>query len=91
MPSIDIRRRHDLTPDAAKALVEDIAVRVCAKYGLRREWRGNVLHFRRGGVDGLIDIGSATIHIRAELGLMLGMLKTAIHNEIERELDAHLA
>jgi putative polyhydroxyalkanoate system protein len=59
------------------------------KFDIESSWSGNTLNFSRAGVDGKIRVTADDIHVTAELGFLLGMLKPAIEREIERHLDQH--
>ncbi|MDI3260464.1 MAG: polyhydroxyalkanoic acid system family protein [Sinobacteraceae bacterium] len=88
MPRIDIRRRHALPPDQARAAVEQVAAKVRDKYGVEARWQGNTLAFERPGVKGSIAVGADEVRVVVELGLLLGALKGPIEQEIRRQLDA---
>lgn len=87
MPSIDIRRRHSRKPEDARAAVDRIAARIAEKFEVDCEWTGDVLEFSRAGVDGHIALEKNEIHVYANLGFLLSMLKAPIEAEIQRYLD----
>ena len=89
MPSIDIRRRHGHSIKRAKAAVDETAAAIASKFDIESAWSGNTLKFSRPGVEGKIRVTDDEIHVTAELGFLLGMLKPAIEREIERHLDDH--
>lgn len=89
MPSIDIRRKHPHSLKRAKAAVTETAAAMRKKFDIESTWSGNTLKFSRAGVDGRIRVSDDEIHVTAELGFLLGMLKPAIEREIERHLDEH--
>jgi len=91
MASIDIRRQHRLSLEAAISRVEEMSSRIIARYDLQCRWHECTAYLQRDGLQGRIDIGPGEIRVRAELGLMLGMLKATIQREIEQELDAVFA
>ena len=91
MPKIDIRRSHQLTIAQARAVVDQVAVRMREKLGLQGEWQGDTFRFARSGVNGTIAVGSDAIQVHAELGLMLAPLKGMLEQEIGRKLDEHFA
>ncbi|MBS0431044.1 MAG: polyhydroxyalkanoic acid system family protein, partial [Proteobacteria bacterium] len=45
MASIDIRRRHSLSPERARGIVEDVVSGLSGKLGLRGAWEGNRFEF----------------------------------------------
>ena len=89
MPSIDIRRKHGHSIKKAKAAVDETAKAIAQKFDIESAWSGNTLNFSRPGVEGKIRITDDEVHVTAELGFLLGMLKPAIEREIERHLDDH--
>ena len=91
MSSIDIRRKHGHSIKRAKAAVNETAEAIARKFDIKSSWSGNTLKFSRPGVEGKIRITDDEIHVTAELGFLLGMLKPAIEREIERHLDDHFA
>ncbi len=91
MANIDIVRRHRLGRDRARAVAEEIVAGLSARFPLHGTWEGNRFRLRRGGVSGEIAIGEDEIRVHARLGLMYGLLKGAIEDEIRRQLDRHFA
>lgn len=89
MPSIDIRRTHNLSLPEARAVVEKVAARMHEKFDIAGRWEGDTLHFSRPGVNGQIAVGSDAIRVHAELGLLLSPLKGMVEQEIRRKLDEH--
>lgn len=91
MPNIDIRRRHNRKPEDARAAVDRIAAHIAEKFEVDCAWTGDVLEFSRAGVDGHIALEKNEIHVYANLGFLLSMLKTPIEAEIQRYLDREFA
>lgn len=89
MPSIDIRRPHQLSAAEARAVVEQVASRMREKFGLDGQWQGDTLSFARPGMNGSIAIRPGEIHVSAQLGMLLSPLKGMIEQEIRRKLDEH--
>ena len=89
MPSIDIRRPHQLPIPEARAVVDKVAARMQEKFGMTGQWQGDTLKFSRSGVTGSIAVGSDVIEVKAELGMMLTPLKGMVEQEIRRKLDEH--
>lgn len=87
MPSIHIRRPHQLPIAEARARVEHVAARMQEKFGLAGEWRGDTLGFSRPGVTGSIAVEREAIEVRAQLGMMLTPLKGVVEQEIRRKLE----
>ncbi|WP_345781837.1 polyhydroxyalkanoic acid system family protein [Rhodanobacter sp. AS-Z3] len=91
MPTIDIRRPHQLSINEARSVVDKVAARMREKFGIDGRWQDNTLLFTRSGVNGSIAVDSDVIHVKAELGLMLAPLKGMVEQEIRRKLDEHFA
>jgi putative polyhydroxyalkanoate system protein len=84
---IDIRRKHGSSLKDAKAAVDKTTKAIGKKFDITSSWEGDTLHFQRSGVDGHIHVTKAEVHVRAELGFLLGMMKPMIEEEIGRQLD----
>lgn len=91
MPSIDIRRPHQLSITDARIVVEQVAARMQEKFGMSGHWQGDTLDFSRPGVSGCIAVESDVIRVRAQLGMLLTPLKGMIEQEIRRKLDEHFS
>lgn len=89
MSSIDIRRNHKKPLKDAKAAVDKVADEIAGKFDLTYGWKGNTLHFERSGVSGKIALEKDAVHVTAELGFLLSMLKPQVEREIEKHLDQH--
>lgn len=87
MPKIDIRRTHSYPLHKARNAVKKTAAAMAEKFDIESSWSGNTLNFSRSGVSGAIHVTASDIHVVAELGFLLGMLKPAIEREIEQRLD----
>lgn len=87
MSQIDIRRAHALPLKDARSKVERIATAIAARFDLEWGWEGNVLRFRRSGVEGEIALTAKAIHVRARLGFLLFAIRPAVEREIHRVMD----
>jgi putative polyhydroxyalkanoate system protein len=90
MASIDITHLHSLPPDAAHRAVEDAIVKLGQKLGIDYRWEGDVLHFRRQGVEGNITLQPGQVHVSASLGMLFTALKGTIESELRRMLQERL-
>lgn len=91
MAVIDIRREHGKSIKSAKAAVERVAQQIAEENGVDHHWEGDELRFDKAGVHGHIAVEKREVHVRVELGFLMGALKSLIQREIERHLDEHLA
>jgi putative polyhydroxyalkanoate system protein len=87
MSDILIKRSHDLAPAQAKKAADEMAAKLREQFELESEWKGSVLHFHRSGVDGMLRLEAKAVEIEARLGFMLSMMKPAIENAINQNLD----
>ncbi|MER3546439.1 MAG: hypothetical protein C4338_02085 [Rhodanobacteraceae bacterium] len=56
---------------------------------LHGAWQGDRFLIRRAGVEGEIGVTGTEVRVRARLGLMYGVLKGTVEDEIRRQLDRH--
>ena len=89
MPAIDITRSHAVGLKEARATVDELAASMRKRFGVDCAWQGNTLVFRRGGVNGAIEVDKGRVRVHADLGFLLLALKPTIEEEIRRHLDAH--
>ncbi|MDN5940156.1 MAG: polyhydroxyalkanoic acid system family protein [Salinisphaera sp.] len=86
MSLIDIRHRHTLNAQAARALVDDMAASLAHKYSTTHTWHEDTLTFKRPGVDGSIVLDGDEVRVRARLGMLLAPMRPTIEREIQRLL-----
>lgn len=91
MARIDIQRDHHLSPEQAHAVVDKVAAKIKEKFGTESRWEGDTLRFERSGVKGSIAVAATSVHVVAELGMLLSPMKGTIEQEIRRKLDEHFA
>lgn len=87
MSTIDIRHTHSLTPVQARQAIEDVAHKLAERFSMDTHWEGDLMHFRRSGVDGHIALAPHQLHVSAQLGFLLSAMKGPIEAEIRRVLD----
>lgn len=91
MSVIDICARHRMDHESAQQAADELAADLADKFAIDYGWDGDVIHFERSGVTGSITVADDIIHIRAQLGLLLTVLKGRIEDEIRRYLQSHFA
>ena len=91
MADIDIRRTHALGVAGARAAAERMAAELASRFGLKGDWRGNVLHFERPGVNGSLSVGAHDVHLSVALGFLLKAMKGSIESAVVREMDTLVA
>ena len=87
MPDIDIRRAHGLGLEGARAAADRMAAHLAQRFGLKGDWRGDVLHFERPGVNGTLHVGADHVHLSVALGFLLRAMRGTIESAIVREMD----
>lgn len=90
MSTIEISHPHSLPPAQARQAVEDFAVKLGQRFGLDHRWEGDVLHFKRTGVDGRITLQPGQLLVTAKLGLLFAAMKGPIEQEMRRVLAERL-
>lgn len=89
MSSIDIRARHNLSHQEALTAADELSCDLAEKFGIDYGWEDEVIHFERPGVQGQILVQDNELRVRANLGIMLMLLKDPIEQEIIRYLESH--
>jgi len=89
MATIDMTRRHALGHERAREIVSEIGAELLRRYGVQTGWQGNTLLVRRGGIEGRIEVGDDNVRMHAQLGVMVGMLKGTIEQEIQKQFERH--
>ena len=82
MSQIVVQRKHGLSLAEIKRRAEAIARRLRDEYGGSYAWAGDRLSFTRTGASGQLTVTSDTFEVRIDLGILL----TAFHSRIEREI-----
>ncbi|HET9033561.1 MAG TPA: polyhydroxyalkanoic acid system family protein [Dokdonella sp.] len=90
MAQIDIRRKHHLSNSEARKAVNKLAKSIAKEFDLDCGWEGNTMNFSRSGVDGHIALEKGEVHVFANLGFVMGMMKPMIESEINRHLDEQI-
>jgi len=87
MSDIRICRAHSLTPKHARAAAEKMSTKLREAFDMQFEWEGELLRFRRSGVDGQLTLGHKEVRIDAQLSFLLAMMKPKIERSIHENLD----
>lgn len=89
MSHIDIHARHTMDREQAQHAADQLSKDLASKFGIDYVWEEDIIHFERPGVHGQIIVNGEEIHIQAQLGFMLALLKGPIENEIHQYLSEH--
>jgi len=86
MSEIDLQHSHALSPEQARAAVEQVAQTLHTRFGLACHWQGERLLFKRTGIDGAITLAAGELRVKATLGFLFSALKPQIEQEVRRVL-----
>ncbi len=87
MAKIEIRRPHALTLTQAKKHANAMAEHLKQEFGLEANWDKDTLHFTRPGVEGVMTVSTADVHVLAELGFLVSFLKPTIESRLHAHFD----
>ena len=87
MADIELNRVHNLGLPAARAAAERMEAHLGRKFGLKGGWTGDVLHFERPGVTGLLRITDKDLYLSVTLGFLLKAMKGSIEQAVAHELE----
>jgi len=87
MSEISIRRKHDFPHDVAKKAATRMADELKDRFDLTGHWKGDALHFKGAGIDGVLKLSPHVVEIDAKLGFMLALMKPVIEASIHENLD----
>ena len=80
-------RRHNLSPEDARAVADRVARELAQRYGMAHAWEGDVLAFSRPGVTGRLELGAGQVALALDLGLRFAAMRRRIEREIRLQLD----
>jgi len=90
MPTIDIKRSHNLGKAAGRAAAEQVANRLKDKVEATWKWVGDDIVFERTGAKGRIAVTDTTVHIEIDLSLVLRPLKGMLESKANKYLDEYI-
>lgn len=95
MATIDIRRPHKLSKDAAREKAEGLARTMEEKIGVKWRWDRDVITFdvpsgAAKGTSGKVSVSDNEVHVAIDLPFLLrpmkGMVETKVKERLERAL-----
>ena len=89
MSVIDVHAYHEMSKEKAQYAADELARDLAQKFSIDYGWDEDAIHFDRPGVHGMITVGEKEIRIKAELGILLMMLKGRIEEEVISYLREH--
>lgn len=87
MSDIHVRRPHHFNHADARKAADRVAGELKERFGLTGGWKGDALHFKGSGIDGVLKLEEKAVVIDAKLGFMLALMKPAIEASIHENLD----
>ncbi len=90
MATVEVKREHSLGKEAAKERAQKMADKLSQKLDAKCEWNGDVLTFKRSGVDGAITVAEDRVEVVVKLGMMLTPMAGMVKGEVEKALDRYL-
>ena len=87
MSHILVQRQHKLGQQQAREAAEKIVAHLEERYGIQHHWEDNVLHFKRPGVSGQMEVSASEVQVNVRLGLLLLAMKHHLEQEIHRYMD----
>jgi len=91
MAEISMRRAHPFGEDVIRDRIEELAEKVCLRFGGTWSWQGNEAVCQARGVKARVGYDAVTIHIDVWLPTMMrplrGKLQTKLEETFERMLE----
>ncbi len=92
MATIDIKRAHTLSIEAAKGKAEELAKSMETKLGLKWSWVGNDIKFEAPsgvakGTKGNLFVTDKEVRVTVDLPFMLRVMKGSIEDKINEKLN----
>ena len=87
MAHIRIKQAHTMPLADAKKAAQEVTDKLAAKFEMKSNWEGDVLHFKRSGVDGHLSVTTKEATIDIKLGFMLGMMSGRIETEAKAMMN----
>ena len=95
MATIDIRRTHQLSHDAARGKAEELARSMALKLGIRWAWQGDVITFdapsgKAKGATGLVTLSGQEVRVEITLPFLLRAVSGMVRGKVVEKLDGLL-
>jgi len=95
MATIDVRRSHQLTKDAARTKAEELARDMQQKLGLDWRWEGDQIKFQAPGgaakgTTGVVDVNDREVRVQIDLPFLLRAMKGTIETKVREKLERAL-
>lgn len=87
MADISITQQHTLPHDQARIAAQKVADQMAREYDMNIVWEGDVLIFKRSGIDGTLAVQPN----QAVLDITLGFMLKGFADQIEDKLGRNMA
>ena len=91
MPKIKMDRSHGLSMEDARSKVENLAADLEIRYGIKSNWSGNKMNFKRTGVKGYVELADGKVSVLVDLSMMLSPLKGKVEERLKKNLEEEFA
>ncbi len=85
-----IRREHHFSHDEVREKVDELAVDLKGRFGIRSHWEGDQLIFDGSGAKGRVTLGEDYVDLKVRLSFALKLMEPTLRNIIEQSLDDHI-
>ena len=82
MADISITQAHKLSLKKARAAAQKVADKMAEEYDISSEWEGDVLSFRRSGLNGTLAVSAGAAQLDLTLGFMLKAFASSIEEKV---------
>ena len=86
MADISITQAHKMSLKKARAAAQKVADQMAEEYDISSEWEGNVLSFRRSGVNGTLTVAAHQAQLDLSLGFMLKAFAASIEEKVAQNM-----
>lgn len=95
MATIDIRRSHQLSKEAARAKAEDLARSMQERLGIQWRWAGDRIEFdapsgAAKGATGQVEVGVSEVRVQIDLPFLMRPMKGMVESKVREKLEKAL-
>ncbi len=82
MTQIVFERAHEIGLERARAIAQRLADEMQDEFRVKSHWQGDVLHFERSGLSGVLEVFETHLRLVAQLGFLLATYKPRIEERL---------
>jgi putative polyhydroxyalkanoate system protein len=95
MATIDIRRSHHLSKEAAREKAEDLARSMQERLGIEWRWDGDRIKFdapsgAAKGATGQVEVGADEVRVQIDLPFLMRPMKGMVESKVREKLEKAL-